>query len=236
MLLEHTLLVLDASGLLQRAYIKSRYSTLKTFAKFKVRLAMVGIYKISNTISGKFYIGSSFKMAKRKCNHFSSLRNNRHGNRHLQNAWNKYGEDTFIWEVLEETTKEVLIQREQFYIDTLKPEYNIRQVAENNSGCKLSEVRKYDYKHTEKTKKQISDKTKGVKKSEETKINMSKAQKGRIVTEQHRRNMSKAASSRTKQGNCKSITIDGVTYNTHKEAMATLGLTKYAIQKLLIKV
>ena len=61
-----------------------------------------GIYKIINVVNNKFYVGSSVNLRIRKAKHFSELRHNKHNNRYLQNAWNKYGENSFIFVVVEE--------------------------------------------------------------------------------------------------------------------------------------
>lgn len=60
-----------------------------------------GIYKIINIINNKFYIGSAVDLKRRKARHFSELRNNKHNNRHLQAAWTKYGEQSFVFVVVE---------------------------------------------------------------------------------------------------------------------------------------
>ena len=62
---------------------------------------IAGIYIITNKITGKIYIGSSHNLLKRKNNHFTNLKNKKHQNFYLQNAWNKYGEQTFEWEIVE---------------------------------------------------------------------------------------------------------------------------------------
>jgi group I intron endonuclease len=61
-----------------------------------------GIYKIINLVNNKFYVGSAVDLRRRKARHFSELRNNRHNNRHLQAAWLKYGEKSFVFVVVEE--------------------------------------------------------------------------------------------------------------------------------------
>jgi group I intron endonuclease len=61
-----------------------------------------GIYKIINVVNNKFYIGSAVSFRKRKARHFSELRKGKHNNRHLQAAWNKYGEQAFVFVVIEE--------------------------------------------------------------------------------------------------------------------------------------
>jgi len=60
-----------------------------------------GIYCILNTANSKRYIGQSVSLAKRKCYHFATLRQNLHKNRHLQAAFNRYGASCFRWSVLE---------------------------------------------------------------------------------------------------------------------------------------
>ena len=61
-----------------------------------------GIYKIINVVNNKFYVGSAVNLSRRKARHFSELRNNRHNNKHLQAAWLKYGEKSFVFVVVEE--------------------------------------------------------------------------------------------------------------------------------------
>jgi group I intron endonuclease len=60
------------------------------------------IYKIINLINGKFYVGSTTNQKVRFRQHRKLLRGNRHHCKHLQAAWNKYGEDKFSFAVVEE--------------------------------------------------------------------------------------------------------------------------------------
>lgn len=80
-----------------------------------------GIYRITCTITGKFYIGSSTNLQERLYNHLNQLHRNDHRNDHLQRAWNKYGEESFIFEVIELVLPAFLLEREQYWLDTLKP-------------------------------------------------------------------------------------------------------------------
>lgn len=89
----------------------------------------IGIYRIKNSINNKIYIGSTKNIEARWAKHKALLRHNKHQNAHLQNAWNKYGENAFIFEVIEECKIEDLINREQFFIDNLNPEYNQTAIA-----------------------------------------------------------------------------------------------------------
>ena len=68
-----------------------------------------GIYKIINVVNNKFYVGSAVNLRKRKSRHFSELRNNRHNNRHLQAAWLKYGEQAFVFVIVEEVADRTLL-------------------------------------------------------------------------------------------------------------------------------
>jgi group I intron endonuclease len=99
-----------------------------------------GIYKITNTNNSKFYIGSAAISFKKRYNdHISSLKNNKHRNRHLQHSFKKYGLDCFIFEIIE-ICKEEIIAKEQYYIDTLNPHYNIaRNVTSPMLGRKMNE-------------------------------------------------------------------------------------------------
>ena len=96
-----------------------------------------GIYKISFNGSSKFYIGSAVNLNKRRINHLSDLRKERHPNTIMQRMFNKYGEMNFIFEVIENVSSEHdLINREQFYINTLMPTINILKIANSSLGLK----------------------------------------------------------------------------------------------------
>lgn len=78
---------------------------------------------------GKKYIGSSWTMGRRKSEHIRNLRNNSHHNRRLQGAWNKYGPECFAYSVIELCEKDILREREQFWIDSLVPWFNLTYSA-----------------------------------------------------------------------------------------------------------
>lgn len=82
-----------------------------------------GIYKIVNTVNGKYYVGSAKNRRKRLLSdHLRKLRKNTHSNPKLQNAWNKYGEIAFQFIELEELTpiRKELLKIEQLYLDIAK--------------------------------------------------------------------------------------------------------------------
>ena len=77
----------------------------------------MGIYKIINVVNNKFYVGSAVNFSRRKTRHFSELRNGRHNNKKLQNAWAKYGEAAFVFVVVEEVQdKAVLLEAENRWL------------------------------------------------------------------------------------------------------------------------
>jgi len=105
-----------------------------------------GIYRIINLINGNFYIGSAKNLKIRKKLHFNRLRKGNHDNRHLQYAYNSYGENNFRFEILIYCDMCNLLLYEQQCIDKFNPEYNIRKIATSNLGLK----------HTAEAKSKIS--------------------------------------------------------------------------------
>lgn len=146
-------------------------------------LSKAGIYKITHITSNRIYVGSSINLKSRKNKHFSALRNNKHANRILQNYFNKYGERSFKWEILEriefnenkELFKNNLLEREQYWIDELK-------ACENNLGfniCLKAESR-LGLEHSEESKQKIRDKRKlqNIKMTDEWRRKIGEANKG----------------------------------------------------------
>lgn len=83
---------------------------------------ILGIYKI--TINDKEYIGSSCNIGNRLKHHLWSLENKTHHNRTMQNLYDKYGKDKVHYELVEQCSEDILIEREKHYIDLLKPYIN----------------------------------------------------------------------------------------------------------------
>lgn len=76
----------------------------------------VGIYKITNIKNNKVYIGQSVKLSARKNGHINSLKKQQHHNPLLQLAFNKYGQKSFVFEILEECEIDQLDEKERFWI------------------------------------------------------------------------------------------------------------------------
>lgn len=137
-----------------------------------------GVYEIVCKVNGRRYVGSAVNLDKRWRRHYRQLNDGVHYNQHLQRAWNKYGSEAFFFKVVEHVEdSDVLIQREQFYIDSTSPEFNICPTAGSQKGrkagpelrAKLSAAHKgkpshrKGTKHSEDTKRKISKTKTGVK-------------------------------------------------------------------------
>ena len=109
--------------------------------KITKELKVSGIYCIENVVNHKIYIGSSKNIYQRLLKHFALLRHNKHENAHLQNAWNKYGESSFEWFVIEKCDITILTKREQYCIDLFEAEYNITKKVERNILSKESRIK-----------------------------------------------------------------------------------------------
>jgi len=84
------------------------------------------IYKITCEKDRRFYIGASTNPHSRRLEHFNHLRKNKHHNIFLQRAFNKYGEEAFIYEVLESfEDEEMMWKREEELLEELSNTYNM---------------------------------------------------------------------------------------------------------------
>lgn len=107
-----------------------------TFGKTSDRVS--GVYSITHGPSGKTYIGSSCRIFKRWYQHYLALEKGEHANLHFQRAWAKHGSAEFSWTIVEQCSAEVLVHREQFYIDSAPKDlsYNISPTAGSTRGYK----------------------------------------------------------------------------------------------------
>lgn len=100
---------------------------------------MIGIYKITNLINNKCYIGQSIHIEKRFAQHKSPYEIERDKEKPLYKAFLKYGIENFSFEILEECSSEELNEKEKFYIEKYKSltsqnGYNILSGGEGNHG------------------------------------------------------------------------------------------------------
>jgi group I intron endonuclease len=92
-----------------------------------------GVYAIVNTINNHRYIGSSCDIIKRWQRHQEQLRNGNHHSRYLQRAWNLWGGENFEFLFLLQCDRKVRLEREQEYMATHHPEYNMAVQAMGGS-------------------------------------------------------------------------------------------------------
>ena len=196
-----------------------------------------GIYRWVNKLNNKTYVGSGMDLANRLACYYrnSELTRNK---RPIHKALLKYGHDNFILEILECCTKGDLLNREQFYLDLLNPEYNVLEFAYSLLG----------YKHTKDNielfkLKTISDGHKQI---------LSLTHKGKVVSEETKKKLSLATTEYKKNNpltsealaniKVKTIEREGVAVvvtNTHSkevlnftnqtEAGEFLGVTRQAV-------
>ena len=160
-----------------------------------------GIYLIKNTINNKVYVGSALNIEKRWSLHKSELKEGKHHSFHLQSAWDKYGQQSFKFEILEEVSNpQHLLAYEQIYLDYYKSYehnkgYNICKVAGSTLGIKHTEeakqnMRKAKQNISEQTRQKIREAHTGLKRSEKTKEKMREAAKN--ICEQTRQKLREA--------------------------------------------
>ena len=99
-----------------------------------------GVYKITNTITNDFYIGSSKDVKKRWREHKCKSTWNKHPNNPMYLDMQKYGIENFEFEILAEVEIASLKETEQQFIETLKPTYNDR----NANGWDIEKRKKYN--------------------------------------------------------------------------------------------
>ena len=102
-----------------------------------------GIYIIQSIKHpGRQYVGSCVDFNLRWLVHKGTLLNKKHHNSILQNHVDKYGLDDLLFLKVEECEREQLLTREQYYIDTLKPFFNINPIAGSRLNSKHSDQTK----------------------------------------------------------------------------------------------
>lgn len=118
-----------------------------------------GIYKIECLVNGKVYIGQSINIKQRWGAHLSNLKNNRHDNIRLQRAYNKYGKDNFIFEIIEECNTN-LDDVEKYwicYFDSFNNGFNLTEGGKAivKEAIKKSKEKRTGKKISEDTKRKI---------------------------------------------------------------------------------
>ena len=128
-----------------------------------------GIYRWNNLVTGKSYVGSSINLSQRFTQYYSSTHLRKKQSSIIYRSILKYGYIKFSLDILEYCESSLCLSREQYYLDILKPEYNILKIAGSNLGSKQSEATKikksyskkgilnpfYGKTHTDETRKKM---------------------------------------------------------------------------------
>lgn len=139
---------------------------INKFIIYRENKGKSGIYRWTNLINGKSYVGSSICLRNRfgvyysKTSIFTILKK---GSSSIYTALLKYGCSNFKLDILEYCDIQIILEREQYYLDLLKPEYNLKKVASSRLSTKhfditknLIKITSLDPKHSEKKKKKIA--------------------------------------------------------------------------------
>ena len=134
------------------------------------------VYKITNAITGDFYIGSSKNVKKRWMHHKCKSTWNRYLNNQMYLDMQKYGLNKFEFQILEVVEPEELKEIEQKFIETLKPTYNkmnakglnVERYKEYQKSEKFKEYQK-EYQKSDKYKKYKKEYNKEYQKTEKRK-------------------------------------------------------------------
>lgn len=169
---------------------------------------MVGIYKITNLIDNKVYIGQSKNLKSRLGGHKSCLKHNHHSNIYLQRAYNKYGAENFKFEIIEECEEDKLTEREQYWIDfyggmNSNSNYNFKEASSPGKFSELSRQKMSAAKLGTKREKWVCEKLSqsfkghpgymtGKHHTEETKEKLRQLHLGKKQTPEHIKNATEA--------------------------------------------
>lgn len=160
-----------------------------------------GIYKIINAVNNKFYVGSAVKFGKRKTEHKRRLRLGTHSNKHLQNAWNKHGEDAFVFVLVQVVADtDDLLAAENVWLSKHVGEEYCYNIAESATAFGLGKSGEKNpmwgktFAHTDEAKAKIGAAGKGREVSVEARAKRSAKLKGRIISQEQREQISKTLS------------------------------------------
>lgn len=169
----------------------------------------IGVYQITNKVNGKSYIGSSIQIESRWVEHRYLLNKGSHHSPKLQNAWTKYGEDSFEFRILQITSeKNVRIAEQQWMdvIDCVNTGYNVAPSSDISDYHRSPEILKKLSESHKNPSPELRERMRlnrlGKSMTTEAKKNLSDTMKrlvdeGVLFTEEHRAKLSHAAKNRT---------------------------------------
>jgi group I intron endonuclease len=212
---------------------------------------MIGIYAIRQISTGRVYVGSSVNIKKRWQVHLRQLDSDIHHSVFLQRSWNKSGSSDFAFEILEQCSKEQLIERENFHMKV-----NLHKLLNSNKRASLG----FSGVHSEESKAKMSssfsiERRKQI--SERMKIRMSnlsteqiekyrQTSSGRRHSEESKQKISKAVMGKinppqniaaTKEANSKKVQHiqTGKIFNSFTEAGLFFGCSRVTIKNKIGK-
>lgn len=142
-----------------------------------------GIYKIEHIGSGKLYVGSAIHIGRRWGLHLRRLRKCNHHSAKLQNAWNKYGADAFVFSILENVDNpENLLEVEQKWLD-------LTNAASRGYNMTPTAGSLYGFRQSESTKEKMRKSATGHIKSDEHRRNLSIVNTGKKMSEESKLKM-----------------------------------------------
>nr|QDG01229.1 GIY-YIG endonuclease [Scytalidium sp.] len=197
------------------------------------------VYRWTNNVNQKTYIGSSVNFSVRLYKYYSVKHLMKH-NTAIHNALLKYGHSNFTLDIIEYCEGVDPIIREQYYLDLLRPEYNILEQAGSSLGFKHSEETLEFFKNNRKV-------------SEETRKNLSLAATGRILTEEDKKKISSSRQGIKLSDETRAkisaaaislkgvpviikniITLEVIEYTSLTEVAKAIGVSRTAVKKAII--
>lgn len=213
--------------------------------KNKHRRKIIGVYKITNLLTRKVYIGQSRNIRNRITSHISMLNLRTHKNAYLQIDWEKYGAENFDFKVLEECEESQLNEKETYWCNYYKPNvYNLGNTHQKGTTSqelrnKIGQALKGN-KLTNETKTKMSLSHKGKQLSNDTKKRMSIARQGHNVSTETRNKIASKLKLRVKSGDIwystKPVIIDEkIKIHGVREASRYLGVRSSSIIRAINK-
>ncbi len=198
-----------------------------------------GIYLWRNKENGNIYIGSSIDLRRRFLTYYNIKKLMKNTNMIIYVALIKYGYSSFELVILEYCTAENIISREQYYIDLLKPEYNILKKAGSWEGhhhsketiAKISgEFNHFFSKiHNEEARKKMSEAKLNRTLTDEVKEKISRGKSGKFFTEEHKMALSLSKKNSKKLSVLNIKTNEETIFHSISQAERSMGFPRGAI-------
>ena len=196
------------------------------------------IYKVTNKINNKVYIGQTVRdFNRRKTEHLNQAKNKHASCAYFHSALLKYGFDSFIWEIIFETDCQIELDSKEiefidYYYSYGDGGYNLCLGGSNNHGYKHSEQtveKRRNFRHSEETKEEARQRMLGTKLSEETKEKIRLANLGKKASKETKEKMSK---NNKGKGTKKVICVQtSKIYNSITEAAEDIGCSVGALSR-----